>query len=752
MPDRKIARHGIDDCAVIPSRLIISAMKALMSWRCRASIAIGAMVFLAGCDKAPPERQHATSHPSEPSGTRTEPFKASESGNAAVSNAGSPNSAGSRAHTPGGTADSGPPLPTNLPKAVPLPEATRLPKQVIEKGLTIPDDIPTNSEIPRPDFPGLAESIKREVISGYVDAAKNPDNADKVGELGMVYLRLSSAGDAIKCLTRATMLDKSSFRWKYLLALAHAEAFDIPAAVATLKEAAAIDPGYHAVQVRMGDLLLRQDPKAACEAFQRAATLMPNEPQALFGLGECAMKAGNKRGALEYYKKAATIAPKFAKAHRMAATLLREDGDRKQADIHDAMASQGGLPPVIRDPIYLDYLGRVARGDALVVMVKQLIETGQLDIAGTILERTLQWEPQNWEFREQLGIVRWKQGRFQDAVRELKIVLDENFSRSAVRGILAECMMEQGDLAGAELIFNEVLTRNPNDLETLPRYGELLLRLNRAADARAVYEKLNVLQRGTPQHVIDLIVAIICDGKYDDAAGRIKTLQTGSRDVIDVVITRLATIMAEQADARRQGVAKTSLGSAELNSLGTALETAGLVEEASKARDFVAAVAKIATTMAEAGDFNRSIRILQKTMDLDDGGRLRDAMRSVYLKLGKRDARIADTWMRERMARADGQPLLAICLSWILSTSPEAAQRDGATALRLAEAACRSAGGENSEYQDALAAAYAEVGRFDDAVIVARKAVGLAGTRPGAAAIQSRLTKYESRQAHHAAN
>lgn len=721
------------------------------SGRC-ASIAIAAMVILAGCDKAPPERQRAASLPSDSSGTRSESSSSSDSGSPPVFTAKSSNSGGSRADSRGGAVDNGPTVSTNLPKAVPLPEATRLPKQVNEKGLTIPDDIPTNPEVPRPDFPGLAESIKREVIASYVDTAKNPDNADKIGEMGMVYLRLSSAGDAIKCLTRAASLDKSSFRWKYLLALAHAEAFDVPAAVATLREAAAIDPSYHAVHVRMGDLLLRQDPKAACEAYQKAATLMPNEPQAMFGLGECAMKAGNKREALEYYKKAATLAPKFAKAHRMAATLLREDGDRKQADIHDAMASQGGLPPVIRDPIYLDYLGRVARGDALVVLVKQLIETSQLDIAGTILERTLQWEPQNWEFHEQLGIVRWKQGRFDEAAKELRIVLDENYSRSTVRGILAECMLELGDYTGAEQVFNEVLIRSPNDVETLPRYGEFLLRTNRASEARVVFEKLTVLQRGMPQHVIDLIVSLICEGNYDDAAGRIKTLHQGVRDIVDLIMTRLATIMADQAVARSRGLAKSSLGTKELALLAAAVETIGLPDEAPKVRDYVPGIAKIAVALADSGNFNQAIRMLQKTIDLDDGGHLRDAFRSVFLKLAKRDSRVAAAWLKDRLSHADEQPTLAICISWILATSPEAAQRDGATAVRLAESACKTPAGEGGEFQDTLAAAYAEVGRFDDAVKAARNALEKAGTKPGASAIKARLAKYESRQAFHASN
>ncbi len=61
-------------------------------------------------------------------------------------------------------------------------------------------------------------------------------------------------------------------------------------------------------------------------------------------------------------------------------------------------------------------------------------------------------------------------------------------------------------------------------------------------------------------------------------------------------------------------------------------------------------------------------------------------------------------------------------LAWILATDPEPQVRDRSQAVRLAEHACALTGFQNPLFVGTLAAAYAEAGRFDDAVQMAEKA------------------------------
>ena len=72
---------------------------------------------------------------------------------------------------------------------------------------------------------------------------------------------------------------------------------------------------------------------------------------------------------------------------------------------------------------------------------------------------------------------------------------------------------------------------------------------------------------------------------------------------------------------------------------------------------------------------------------------------------------------------AEGQdPAVNNNVAWSLATNPEPGNRNGAIAVMLAEGACRKTHYQQAVMVGTLAAAYAEAGRFDDAVATARKA------------------------------
>ena len=65
-------------------------------------------------------------------------------------------------------------------------------------------------------------------------------------------------------------------------------------------------------------------------------------------------------------------------------------------------------------------------------------------------------------------------------------------------------------------------------------------------------------------------------------------------------------------------------------------------------------------------------------------------------------------------------------LAWLLATSPDPALRDGQNAVRFAEHGCALTGSKNPTLLSTLAAAYAEVGRFSDAINKGEEALSLA--------------------------
>ena len=93
------------------------------------------------------------------------------------------------------------------------------------------------------------------------------------------------------------------------------------------------------------------------------------------------------------------------------------------------------------------------------------------------------------------------------------------------------------------------------------------------------------------------------------------------------------------------------------------------------------------------------------------------------------------------------EPNLHNSLAWLLATCPLDSLRNGAEAVdqaRRAVALCRR---QNAGTLDTLAAAYAEAGRFPDAVATARDALKLAAGQDGpelAASISGRIVLYEA--------
>ena len=92
-------------------------------------------------------------------------------------------------------------------------------------------------------------------------------------------------------------------------------------------------------------------------------------------------------------------------------------------------------------------------------------------------------------------------------------------------------------------------------------------------------------------------------------------------------------------------------------------------------------------------------------------------------------------------------------LAWIRATSAEARWRDGGEAVRLAERACALTenGDGDANALDTLAAAYAEAGRFADAVRAGRQALEAADAGSELATeIARRMALYEKTQPYRA--
>jgi len=85
-------------------------------------------------------------------------------------------------------------------------------------------------------------------------------------------------------------------------------------------------------------------------------------------------------------------------------------------------------------------------------------------------------------------------------------------------------------------------------------------------------------------------------------------------------------------------------------------------------------------------------------------------------------------------------------LAWVFATSPDDSLRDGAQAVQLAERALRISGGRIPVIFRTLAAAYAENGRFSEAIQTAQRGIELANSQSNAglaAELQANIDRYQ---------
>jgi len=98
------------------------------------------------------------------------------------------------------------------------------------------------------------------------------------------------------------------------------------------------------------------------------------------------------------------------------------------------------------------------------------------------------------------------------------------------------------------------------------------------------------------------------------------------------------------------------------------------------------------------------------------------------------------------------QPTVQNNLAWLLATCPEASLRNGNKAVELARQANALTGGENPTILRILAAAFAETGRYSEAVESAQRALPLAGAQSNttlAGQLQVELKLYQAGKPFH---
>ncbi len=172
--------------------------------------------------------------------------------------------------------------------------------------------------------------------------------------------------------------------------------------------------------------------------------------------------------------------------------------------------------------------------------------------------------------------------------------------------------------------------------------------------------------------------------------------------------------------------------------------------------DSAAVHSNLGRALAEKGRFAEGIAHFRKAVEL------RPEFAEAHLNLANalyfwqgNAADALDEWRKVLRLEPGRVPVLSQ-MARVLATDPEPAVRNGAEAVELAARAVHLSEGQDAEILDTLAAAYAEAGRFPEAVETGRRALAVAtrqNNRPIAESLPARIALYQThtpyREARH---
>jgi len=319
-----------------------------------------------------------------------------------------------------------------------------------------------------------------------------------------------------------------------------------------------------------------------------------------------------------------------------------------------------------------------------------------------------------------------EKGRFAAAVPawEQALALDPEDDRA--QNSLGAALASSGRPAEAIPHFERAVAANPEFDEAMSGLGAALMATGRVDDAIAQYEKALALNPENGEALANLGAALARSGRPSEAIVRLERAVALDPESLGARANLGGALLQQgesaQAIPHLEKAVALSPGSAPLQtSLGLALLGQGRTEEA--------------------------IAHLRKAVALDPSALAsRESLASALHHGQGKTAEALVEWRLVLGAEPDNVAVLTEA-AWALATSPAAGVRNGTEALALAGRAVRLSGGREPSILDAEAAAYAELGRFNEAVQTAERALDLARQRGDAelaVAIDNRIGLYRS--------
>ncbi|HKW28020.1 MAG TPA: tetratricopeptide repeat protein, partial [Verrucomicrobiae bacterium] len=393
-----------------------------------------------------------------------------------------------------------------------------------------------------------------------------------------------------------------------------------------------------------------------------------------------------------------------------------------------------------------------------------LDQKGQLDQAIRQYLEAIRLNPNYAEAYYDLGIALDRKGQPYDAIAQFEEAIRLNPDYANARNNLGAALAKQGQLDKAIRQYREAIRLNPDYAEAHYNLGAALETQGQTGEAVCQFQETIRLKPDYADAHNNLGTALFNQGRLDQAVLQFEEAIRLKPDYTDAHYN-LGTALDKQgqldlAIAQFEEAVRLNPDYAEAHyNLGTGLGRKGQLDEAIPQfeaairlkPDYADAHYNLGVALETKGRFDAAIKNYRQAAQINPN------RPDAFVHLGNAlcqsgHNREAVAQYREALRLNPNLTLALNNLAWVLATSPDETLRNGAEAVRLAERACELTQYAQTAPLATLAAAYAESGRFPEAVTTAEKAEQLANAAgQSAVAAKSRqlLELYRAGKPYH---
>jgi tetratricopeptide (TPR) repeat protein len=317
---------------------------------------------------------------------------------------------------------------------------------------------------------------------------------------------------------------------------------------------------------------------------------------------------------------------------------------------------------------------------------------------------------------------------------------------SVVLNNLGSALLAAGRAAESDEAFSRALELDPDDAWALGNVGNSLLRAGRLDEALLRYRKALSLKPRTPQLHLNAGLAFYKKSEFTNALQHYERALQLNPFYIDAYINAgnawmalgqpavAATNYARVAQLKPDNAgAHYNLGHVAL-AQGESKQAAEYFAEAVRCDpQYVEAHQQLAVAFQRLGELDPARQSLQRAIAVKPTNATLHAHFGALLAQSRQPKRAIEAY-RKAMHLDPEMFEAPNNLAWLFATHPDAEIRDRVEAVALAEKAVKLGGRQHAFLLGTLAAAYAEAGRFPDAIKTAEEAIELA-TKNGQGAL-----------------